>query len=200
MNNLHFYADNLPPVLKTESSFDLGGYMILLDNYIIGSVMFLDKEFKQTTPDKAVYIPDPNWRLYPKDQFLTAKNVYPIDNAFTNYEYNGMFLFYAPNQSPDSRLYARSLRNHFENIHIKLRKQRIKLEDNKRRNIKIELERNKKTIKDYETKLKKLISSRDRDIRTYKRQGMSDSQINSILKNSEIENLNKEILRLKQLI
>ena len=201
MDILHFYDNNFPPVLKTETPFSSGGHMILLNNYIIGSVMFLDKDFKPTSREEAIYIPDPNWRLYPKEQFLNAKYMYPIDYAFTNYEYNGMYLFYAPaDSSRDTALYSRSLRDYFENIHVILRNKRIKDGVKEKSIIKQNKERNKILLKKKEDELRKLIAKQDRDARFYKRQRLDDNQINSFLKLENIDNLKKEILRLRSIL
>ena len=91
---LRFYQEGKPPVLSN------GNQDLQIENYIIGSLN------------------DPHWKMYPKNQFLTARNMYPIGYAFTDYEADANhFVFYMPENDGPTWKYSRLLRDHFETIH-----------------------------------------------------------------------------------
>ena len=154
---LRFYQDGKPPVLSN------GTNDIQIGNYIIGSLN------------------DPHWKLYPKNQFLSARNMYPIGYAFTDYEADANhFVFYMPENDGPTVVYSRLLRDHFETIH-KYRQQdarEVQERIQKRRKEKADqlkklISEQKKLLKQYNQELIKIKSTRDRDIRTLVRSGIS---------------------------
>jgi len=157
---LRFYQDNLPPVLS-DGINDIGN-----ESYVIGA------------PN------DPHWKLYPKDQFLTARNMFPIAYAFTDYSADSNhFAYYMPENAGPTFTYSRLLRDHFEKVHGY--RQQYKRENER----KLEEERNAKInqlngllyeqsnlMKKYKSELANLKSSRDREIRSLKRSGMTKEE------------------------
>jgi hypothetical protein len=154
---LRFYNDNMPPVLSN------GFQDIQINNYIIGASN------------------DPHWKLYPKSQFLNARNMYPIGYAFTDYVADANhYIFYMPENSGPTMDYSRKLRDYFDNIHKY--KQQYKKEEveklsreksEKASQIKKLLSEQKKQLKMYTEGLPKISSSRDRAIRNAVRSGMA---------------------------
>lgn len=154
---LRFYQDGKPPVLSN------GTNDLQIENYIIGSLN------------------DPHWKMYPKNQFLTARNMNPTGYAFTDYEADANhFVFYIPENDGPTWKYSRLLRNHFETIH-KYRQQSAQEQQGKIQQERKEkadqlkklLAEQKKLLKQYNQELTKLKSTRDRDIRTLSRSGIS---------------------------
>ena len=155
MHRLRFYQDNMPPVLS-DGTGDLS-----ISNYIIGA------------PN------DPHWKLYPKDQYLTARNVFPIGYAFTDYQADANhFVYYMPDNRGPTQNYSRILRDHFEVIHgyrqkaIREKRQReIEERVEKAQQLKGLLNEQKQLLKKFKDELPKLKSNRDRAIRTEARSG-----------------------------
>ncbi len=163
MFRLRFYRDNMPPVLSDGIS-DLS-----VSNYIIGA------------PN------DPHWKLYPKDQYLTARNVFPIGYAFTNYSADANhYIYYMPENRGPTGDYSRLLRDHFEDIHgyrqreirekqqreIREKQQReIQERAEKAQQLNALLNEQKQLLKKFKDELQKLKSNRDRSIRSEKRMG-----------------------------
>ena len=154
---LRFYQDGKPPVLSN------GTNDLQIGNYIIGSLN------------------DPHWKMYPKNQFLTARNMFPVGYAFTDYEADANhFVFYIPENDGPTWTYSRLLRDHFETIH-KYRKQSAREQrggiererKEKADQLKKLLAEQKKLLKQYKQELTKLKSARDRDIRSLARTGIS---------------------------
>lgn len=154
---LRFYQDGKPPVLSN------GNQDLQIGNYIIGSLN------------------DPHWKMYPKNQFLTARNMYPIGYAFTDYEADANhFVFYMPENDGPTWKYSRLLRDHFETIHkyrqqsTREQKEKIELERKEKTDqLKKLISEQKKLLKQYNQELTKLKATRDRDIRTLARSGIS---------------------------
>jgi hypothetical protein len=150
---LRFYQDGKPPVLSN------GTNDLQIGNYIIGSLN------------------DPHWKMYPKNQFLTARNMFPIGYAFTDYEADANhFVFYMPENDGPTWKYSRLLRDHFETIHKyrqqSAQEQRVKIQQGRKEKtdqLKKLLAEQKKLLKQYNQELSKLKSTRDRDIRTLAR-------------------------------
>jgi len=97
-----------PPILLNAEN----NTPIIEGNYVIGSTFFVDNNYKETDPNEATILPDPNWRMYPKSDFPSVLNRFPISYAFTTYEDpsgNG-YLFYMPGPSSLSKEYSRMLR------------------------------------------------------------------------------------------
>ena len=157
---LRFYNDNMPPVLSN------GFQDIQINNYIIGASN------------------DPHWKLYPKDQFLSARNMYPIGYAFTDYVADANhYIFYMPDNSGPTMDYSRKLRDHFETIHKyrqQYKKEELeKLSQEKRgkaSQIKKLLSEQKKQLKMYTEEISKLSSARDRAIRNAVRSGATKNE------------------------
>tara|TARA_B100000212_G_scaffold342009_1_gene327125 strand:+ start:5473 stop:6072 length:600 start_codon:yes stop_codon:yes gene_type:complete len=157
---LRFYNDNMPPVLSN------GFQDIRVDNYIIGA------------PN------DPHWKLYPKNQFLSARNMYPIGYAFTDYVADANhYIFYIPDNTGPTLDYSRKLRDHFETIHKyrqQYKKEELeKLSQEKREKalqIKKILAEQKKKLKMYTEEISKLSSIRDRAIRKAVRSGATKNE------------------------
>jgi hypothetical protein len=155
MYRLRFYQDNMPPVLSD------GINDIVISNYIIGA------------PN------DPHWKLYPKDKYLTARNMFPIDYAFTDYQADANhFIFYMPENSGPTWNYSRLLRDHFEVIHgyrqqANREKQQKKIQERaeKVQQLKGLLNEQKQLLKKFKDELPKLKSNRDRAIRSETRSG-----------------------------
>tara|TARA_Y100000992_G_scaffold301449_1_gene272389 strand:- start:1497 stop:2096 length:600 start_codon:yes stop_codon:yes gene_type:complete len=156
---LRFYKDNIPPVLSN------GFQDIQVDNYIIGGSN------------------DPHWRLYPKDQFLSAKNMYPIGYAFTDYVADANhFIFYMPENSGPTMSYSRLLRDHFETFHnyrqqYKKEEEAKLLQERKEKALQIKnlLSEQKKQLKTYTEKISILSAARDRAVRNEVRSGTQKS-------------------------
>lgn len=155
MYRLRFYQDNMPPVLSDGTS-DLS-----ISNYITGA------------PN------DPHWKLYPKDQYLTARNMFPISYAFTDYPADANhFIYYMPENSGPTWNYSRLLRDHFEVIHgyrqqaIREKQQKeIQERAEKVQQLKGLLNEQKQLLKKFKDELPKLKSNRDRAIRSETRSG-----------------------------
>jgi hypothetical protein len=153
---LRFYNDKLPPVLSN------GFQDLKIDNYIIGSLN------------------DPHWRLYPKEQFLSARNNYPIRYAFTDFDADeNHFVFYMPENFGPTMDYSRLLRNYFETLHnyrVQYKReenQKILQERNEKvLQIKRLISENVKSLKSYKEKISKLKSARERAIRSKVRSGI----------------------------
>ena len=71
---------NLPVLL------DPNGKLVVKDNFIIGSRYYLDENLNETSPSNAKYIPDVNWKIYPKSMYPSAYDTFPNSYAFTNIE------------------------------------------------------------------------------------------------------------------
>jgi hypothetical protein len=155
MYRLRFYQDNMPPVLSD------GINDISVSNYIIGA------------PN------DPHWKLYPKDQYLTARNMFPIGYAFTDYQADANhFIYYMPEIRGPTWNYSTLLRDHFEVIHgyrqqanREKKQKQIQERAEKVKQLKGLLNEQKKLLKKFKSELPKLKSNRDRDIRTKVRSG-----------------------------
>jgi hypothetical protein len=155
MYRLRFYQDNMPPVLSD------GINDLTVSNYIIGA------------PN------DPHWKLYPKDQFLTARNMFPIGQAFTNYSADANhYVFYMPDHGGPTLNYYRLLRAHFEVIHgyrqqvTREKQQKAKQEiEEKAQQLKGLLNEQKQLLKKFKDELPKLKAIRDRAIRSETRSG-----------------------------
>ena len=166
---LFFLNKTFPPILFNGAPIGFGRKIYVENNYVIGSVYNLDSDFNITNNPNPKYIKDPNWRIYPKSEFLTATNKYPITYAFTNYEVDSNhYLFYMPN-SDLSFNYSRLLRDYFENMHFDNKKTQIK--ENKQKLIEIKkFKRNQEDeIKEIKNDLAKLKKIKDREIRYLKR-------------------------------
>lgn len=168
-HKLLFYNKSIPPVLFNGAPQGFGTKIYVVDNYVVGSIYNLDSNFNITNSSNPKYIKDPNWMIYPKSEFLTAKNKYPITYAFTNYEIDSNhYLFYIPRDDL-SRIYSRLLRDHFDNVHTKNKE--ISIIENKE---KLEtLNKYKKNqaseIKEVKSALEKLKKIKDRETRYLKR-------------------------------
>lgn len=155
MYRLRFYQDNMPPVLS-DGTNDLS-----ISNYIIGA------------PN------DPHWKLYPKDQYLTARNMFPISYALTDYQADANhFIYYMPENSGPTMNYSRLLRDHFEVIHSYRQQANREKQQNKIREraekvqlLKGLLNEQKQLLKKFKDELPKLKSARDRAIRSETRSG-----------------------------
>lgn len=153
---LRFYNDNMPPVLSN------GTNDVIINNYVIGS------------PN------DPHWKLYPKNQFLTARNTFPINYAFTDYSADtNHFVFYMPENDGPTMIYSRLLRDHFETIHkyrqvATTEQNKLFLTERKEKASQIKglITEQKKLLKQYKDEMSKLKSSRDRTIRSEVRSGI----------------------------
>lgn len=156
MYGLRFYHDNMPPVLND------GFKDVNVSNYIIGA------------PD------DPHWRLYPKGEFLTARNKYQINWAFTDYLVdNNHYIYYMPENTGPTWKYSMLLRDYFERLH-KYRQQARGEEQKKEKQERIEkveqlkrllMEQNQ-YLKKFKEELRKLESDRARSIRSMTRSGI----------------------------
>ena len=155
MYQLRFYQDNLPPVLNNRTND------IQYKNYIIGA------------PN------DPHWKLYPKNQFLTARNVFPIGYAFTDYSADANhYVYYMPESDGLTMVYSRLLREHYERFHKykqEANKEQFKKQteekNEKIKQLKILLKEQKSQLKRFKEELAKLKSIRDRTIRNEVRSG-----------------------------
>lgn len=153
---LRFYQDNMPPVLNDGSND------IIISNYIIGA------------PN------DPHWRMYPKDMFLTARNMFPIGQAFTNYSAdNNHYIYYMPDNTGLTLTYSRLLREYFEDIHKyrqaynRENKQKLIQErSEKAKQLEGLLKEQKQQLKKFKDELSKLKSNRDRALRSAVRSGV----------------------------
>ena len=100
---------NLPVLL------DPNGKLVVKDNFIIGSRYYLDENLNETSPSNAKYIPDVNWKIYPKSMYPSAYDTFPNSYAFTNIEIDpNHYLFYIPSSDVRSLEYSRLLRAHFD--------------------------------------------------------------------------------------
>lgn len=156
MYKLRFYQDNVPPVLNDRMRD------IQYSNYIIGA------------PN------DPHWRLYPKDQYMTVRNMLPITYAVTDYPADeNHYVFYMPESRGPTWNYSRLLRDHFEVIHKDIqqanyRKQEKSLSDKneKIKQLKSLLLEQQQLLKKFKDELPKLNSKRNRAISAETRGGL----------------------------
>lgn len=166
---LRFYNDNLPPVLSN------GFQDLKIDNYIIGSLK------------------DPHWKLYPKEQFLTARNNYPIIYAFTDFVADeNHYVFYMPENSGPTMNYSRLLRNYFESLHnyraqYKREEEQKILKERKEKVLQLQklISEQKKDLKSYKEKISKLKSVRDRAIRSKVRSGIKKNDAENLYDTNE---------------
>jgi len=125
---------------------------------------------------------DPHWKIYPKAEWLTARNKYPISYAFTNYIWDtNHFFVYMPDNSGHTNVYSRMLRDHFETIHNQRQaqasadaavatKQAKKEEKERIRSKKAFLQDQKNELKRLRTDVITLNDKKNRDIRSKKKE------------------------------
>ena len=107
---LYFFDQRKPPLLVPNVAAGFGMVPLVENNYVIGSVEAIDESGRLNRN----FVPDPNWRLYPKIEYYTARNMYPRTWAFTDIPYdNEHFLYYFP-ITPLSESYSIRLANHYE--------------------------------------------------------------------------------------
>tara|TARA_B100000035_G_C20991708_1_gene550488 strand:- start:451 stop:1047 length:597 start_codon:yes stop_codon:yes gene_type:complete len=155
MYALRFYKEDMPPVLNN------GVNDITILNYVVGS------------PN------DPHWKLYPKELFLSARNMFPINYAFTDYSADANhYIYYMPENGGPTLNYSRLLRDHFEIIHgyrqkaIREKQQRENQERaEKIKQLKALLIEQNQLLKKFKDEFPKLKSNRDRAIRSETRSG-----------------------------
>lgn len=186
--------EGAPPVL-----LNLKGEPIIEGNHVIGSTVYVNKNFQEVgNISDTVYFPDPQWKIYPKNQYPSAYDMYPIGYAFTTYEVINSpnhYLYYLPGKSKASQEYANLLRNNIissfkkpEPIYSAKKKKEL---ENKMRNLSEELKiKNKK-----QDSIKNAILRQER---IDKRSGVVsiDVEKNKIIYN----NLSNEILDIKSKI
>ena len=168
----NYSNQNIPPILVYYSNdqpvYDSTG------RYIIGSEQ------------------DPHWKTYPKSQYPSIKNAFPINTVVTDYSAGGnKYLAYAtPSQDSPSRDYGLELKKTFDVYHKQLadknkeiRQQALarQQEENKEnvKRIKRLLTEQKNNLKLYEKEFKNAKLARDRFIRINKRQGLSEEEANN---------------------
>jgi len=107
---LLWYDRRKPPLLVPNVAEGFGTVPLVENNYVIGSVESIDESLR---PNRN-YVPDPNWRIYPKNEYYTARNMYPRTWAFTDIQYdNEHFLYYFP-ITPLSESYSLRLAKYYE--------------------------------------------------------------------------------------
>jgi len=166
------YANqNIPPILVYYSNdqpvYDSTG------RYIIGSEQ------------------DPHWKTYPKSQYPSIKNAFPINTAVTDYSAGGnKYLAYAtPSQDSPSRDYGLELKKTFDVYHKQFSDRNREIQEQARSRRQAENKENAKRIrrllteqknnlKRYEKEFKNAITARDRFVRLNKRQGLSEEEAN----------------------
>lgn len=125
---------------------------------------------------------DPHWKIYPKDQFYSAPDSSPTSYAFTDYVQDAYhFVFYMPESSGPTFNYSILLRDHFNNIRYQLlehvrREAERKAQENKEKilQIKNQISQETATMNLYIKELKKLETTRDKDIRAAAGRGNRD--------------------------
>lgn len=109
---LYFFDQRKPPLLVPDVPAGFGMVPLVENNYVIGSVEAID----ETGRPNRNYVPDPNWRIYKKNEFYTARNMYPRTWAFTDIPYDDEhFLYYFPITSL-SESYSLRLAKHYEDM------------------------------------------------------------------------------------
>ena len=152
---LRFYdrSGRLPPVLSD------GNIDIKIDSYIVGDIN------------------DPNWKLYPKKEFLQARGKYPINQVFTDYEgIDNTYVYYTPLNDGPTRAYSQLLRKYFENLYDTQQKyikeeeiKKLKQDIEKVSQIKFLIADQTKKLELYKKELNKLSSIRERAVRANSR-------------------------------
>jgi len=153
---LRFYHENMPPVLND------GFKDVNVSNYIIGA------------PN------DPHWRIYPKEEFLTARNKYQINWAFTDYvQDNYHYIFYMPENTGPTSSYSMLLRDYFERVHKYRQQARGEEQEKEKQERREKVEQLKgllmeqtQYLKKFKEELRKLESDRARSIRSMTRSGI----------------------------
>ena len=157
---------SLPPLLNN------GMEDIKYNGYIVGSLQ------------------DPQWRIYPKKEFLTARTTYSMQFAFTDYNAdNNHYLFYFPENDGPTKVYSYLLRLHFDQIFQNMvnyfrsvrNTRQIDIDKlNKERTVVVKtlLLEQKSNLKIEIEKLNKLKDTLQRDQRTTQRRSKRGSQVN----------------------
>ncbi len=171
MAYLRFYQDAAPPVLND------GRVDIHVENYIVGSPV------------------DPHWKLYPKSEWPGIRHRMQINYAFTDYQADANhYVFYLPENSGPTLVYARLLKNHFETIHRNLQQPAREAREaeivaanaalaerkEKAKQLKSILKEQQSQLKLYKNELIKLKSIRDRNVRSEVRSGMQKEMAENI--------------------
>lgn len=203
---LYDYDPSLPPILMKTIPLGFGGGPVIEKNYVIGSVIYTDVNFGRVENLKdSVYVPDPNWKMYPKHMYPSIFGILPIDTGITTYEADkNHYIYYQPN-SDISRNYSRMLRAVFEN---KIKRKKIEpiLTSEEKKEL---LKNKKKILKSTEEQLMKLKSEVSRDKNNYERikraeRGKEPSRENMFYEQKyrqgekTVEVLNKNIASLKK--
>ena len=184
MYSLHvFFGDNFPPLLKNQN----GDYIFKMRNftfedgktrevkYIIGSTQFVDANYNSATPETAEYFPDPNWDLYPKEEFPMALYKHSVTRAYTDYNYDdNQYLYYSPPEDYVLLGYSRLLREHILSS-LTLLTPRKQVEKRLLLNYQ-ELKKLEEEKKSIETQIKKLNTQIPYQQRADRRAGVSVSQ------------------------
>ena len=201
MNNykLLFFKKDVPPVLFNGAPDGFGKKIYVVDNYVIGSIYNLDSNFNVTNSPNPKYIKDPNWMIYPRSEFLTARDKYPITYAFTNYEIDSNhYLFYIPKDDL-SKIYSILLRDHFDNIRTKNKQISISETKEKLKNLEKYKKNQATEIKEVKNELEKLKKIKDREIRYLKRKyTLKESEDMWNTKNPNYNKFNTTLNILKQ--
>lgn len=166
---LYDYDPMLPPIMMENAPLGYGGGPVVENNYIIGSAIYADSNFLRTEPSSATFVPDPNWKKYPKELYPAIFGMLPIDRGITTYSADDShYLFYQPN-STKSRKYSIMLRSVLENKKTKKTTPTLSPSD-----IKEMIKTKTKLLKDYEEQLRKVKEELSKARTVYQRQARSE--------------------------
>lgn len=176
---LYFYELNSPPVLKNNLPFGFGGYLILKNNFVVGSTKMLDENMRFTNNiNEAVYSADPHWKIYPKNMFHSVSGMFPITYAFTLYEYDyNHYIYYQPGNDIETINYSRLLKDYVEQSYIKHRPEPFIKNPTVQKKI---LKEQEKILDNYEKEFKKIQSQLERRERGAKRRILSEEEQNKL--------------------
>ena len=209
-----FFPDDYPPLLQNEN----GDFIYMMRDYtfedktkrqvkyIVGSTQFVDAEFRSATPETAEYFPDPNWDVYPSDNYpMNLIGDKPVTHAYTDYNFDdNQYLYYSPPPLDHILVgYSRLLRAHMlSNLSIPTPK---KLVENQLLQIADEYKQYETKKKKIQADIKKLETPIKYQQRADKRAGITDSrelqnlmlQLNQL--NTELSQLNERAIPIKNL-
>ena len=166
---LYNYDPSLPPIMMENVPLGYGGGPVVENNYVIGSAIYTDSNFRRAEPSSATFVPDPNWKKYPKELYPAIFGMLPVDRGITTYSADDAhYLFYQPNSSK-SREYSRMLRSVLENKKTKKTKDVLSPSE-----VKELIKTKTKLLKDYEEQLRKIKEEVSRAKTVYQRQTRSE--------------------------
>ena len=203
-----FFPDDYPPLLQNEN----GDFIYMMRDYtfedktkrqvkyIIGSTQFVDAEFRSATPETAEYFPDPNWDVYPSDNYpMNLIGDKPVTHAYTDYNFDdNQYLYYSPPPLDHILVgYSRLLRAHILST-LNIPTPKIQVEDQllqiagEYKQYETEKKKIQADIKKIQADIKKLETPIKYQQRADKRAGITDSpELQNLM--SQLDQLNTQL-------